>query len=418
MVSFYKGNESGEIPGLLPASDGYFWWEAGAMFDTLIQYWALTGDDQYNNIVSQGIQFQEGDHADFMPLNQTKSLGNDDQSIWASAAMTAVELSFPAPSADSSWLSLAENVFNDLVARWDESTCGGGLRWQIFPFNIGYDYKNSVSNGGFFQLAARLARHTGNATYSDWADKVFAWSTTAGFVDAKYNVYDGASVTNNCSSINHVQFSLNAGLYLSGAAHLYNISGDAKWKTALDGLLSNTLSVFFNDASILTEISCESTNKCTTDMEAYKGLLAQDLVRTVQMAPYTENQIIPKLTTSARAAAKSCIGGMSGSVCPVSWSGTEVASSATGGVGEQLSALSVIQGLLVDELKTNTTGAGAGTSQTTSASGTQTTSSTTTTSAAGSASTSATPKSGATLAASTSTGIFLGVLASVAWVVL
>ena len=46
MVSYYKGNVSGQTPGLLPGppptpsvtNAGYFWWEAGAMFGSLIDY--------------------------------------------------------------------------------------------------------------------------------------------------------------------------------------------------------------------------------------------------------------------------------------------------------------------------------------------------------------------------------------------
>jgi len=37
MSTWYKGNQSGQIPGLLPGP--YYWWEAGAMFGSLIDYW-------------------------------------------------------------------------------------------------------------------------------------------------------------------------------------------------------------------------------------------------------------------------------------------------------------------------------------------------------------------------------------------
>ena len=80
--------------------------------------------------------------------------------------MSAVERRFQSPPSSSpQWLPLAEAVFNDLASRWDLTSCAGGLKWQIFSSNTGYDYKNTPSNGGLFQLAARLARYTGNATY-------------------------------------------------------------------------------------------------------------------------------------------------------------------------------------------------------------------------------------------------------------
>lgn len=48
--------------------------------------------------------------------------GNDDQSSWGLAAMTAAERSFPAISAIGSYLTLAQNVFDTQAARWDEKT--------------------------------------------------------------------------------------------------------------------------------------------------------------------------------------------------------------------------------------------------------------------------------------------------------
>lgn len=86
LVSQYHGNETGEIPGIL--NDEY-WWVGGAMFDALIQYWHLTGDSQYNSITSQALLFQVGPQDNYMPTNQTSTLGNDHQDFWALAAMSA-----------------------------------------------------------------------------------------------------------------------------------------------------------------------------------------------------------------------------------------------------------------------------------------------------------------------------------------
>ena len=71
MMSYYKGNETGMAVGLLP--DPYYWWEAGAMFGQMIEYWFYTGDDTYNDIVTQGLLAQVGEHNDYMPQNQTRT---------------------------------------------------------------------------------------------------------------------------------------------------------------------------------------------------------------------------------------------------------------------------------------------------------------------------------------------------------
>lgn len=222
VLSFYTHNGQGpSIPGLLPGP--YYWWEGGLMFDSLINYWAYSGDASVVPTIQQGVLFQIGPDNNFMPPNQTKSIGNDDQNTWALAAMTAAEFGFPQASDQKvSWLQLAENVFNDQAARWDAATCAGGLRWQIFSFNNGYSYKNSLSNGNFLQLAARLAKFTGNQTYVDWAQKTLEWSQNIGLVTSEGQVYDGTDALMNCTSLDHVQWSNSLGTYLSGAAYLSN----------------------------------------------------------------------------------------------------------------------------------------------------------------------------------------------------
>ena len=191
---------------------------------TLIDYWRYTGDSSHNDVVSQALLFQVGPNNDYMPPNQTKDEGNDDQGFWGMAAMLAAETNFPNPApTQPQWLALAQAVFNEMVTRWDTTTCGGGLRWQIFSFNNGFTYKNSIANGCFFNLAARLARYTGNTTYSSWAETIWDWEASIGLIDSSYNIYDGSSDTTNCSTVDRLQWTYNAGIYLHGAANMFNL---------------------------------------------------------------------------------------------------------------------------------------------------------------------------------------------------
>nr|POE59248.1 mannan endo-1,6-alpha-mannosidase dcw1 [Quercus suber] len=229
MLNYYSGDEPGGTPGLLPQP--YYWWEAGAMFGTLIDYWYYTGDDQFNAITSAAMQFQTGPDSNFMPPNQTSSLGNDDQGFWSLAAMSAAEVKFPNPPSDKpQWLALAQGVFNSQAGRWDLSTCGGGLKWQIYSFNSGWNYKNSISNGIFFNLGARLGAYTQNQTYLDWAEKTWDWSEAIGLLNDTGGtgtaVYDGSADNINCSDVNHQRWSYNSGVYLLGAAVMWNQVSD------------------------------------------------------------------------------------------------------------------------------------------------------------------------------------------------
>ena len=221
MVQPYTGNATGGVPGNLPAP--YYWWEAGAWCGVLIDYYYFTGDDTYNDLTTQAMLFQVGPNNDYMPPNQTKTEGNDDQGFWGMAAMSAAEQKFPNPPADSpQWLALAQAVFNSQALRWDTNSCNGGLKWQIFTFNNGYNYKNTISNGCFFNIAARLAMYTGNSSYSEWADRTWDWLFAVGLGSPTYQFFDGTDDTQNCTSLDHIQWTYNAGVMMLGAANMYN----------------------------------------------------------------------------------------------------------------------------------------------------------------------------------------------------
>jgi mannan endo-1,6-alpha-mannosidase len=190
ILSMYVGNQTGQIPGIFLPSNVYYWWLGGGTWNVnhlslhlsdsisqaFVDYWRYTNDSTYNALVTQALLFQVGPNNDYMPPNQTSSEGNDDHAFWGLAAMTAAEANYPNPPAGQpQWLALSQAVFNLMAGNWDNATCNGGLRWQIYPFNKGYNYKNSISNGCLFHLAARLARYTGNETYANWATTVFDW---------------------------------------------------------------------------------------------------------------------------------------------------------------------------------------------------------------------------------------------------
>ncbi|KAJ2977572.1 hypothetical protein NUW58_g7770 [Xylaria curta] len=269
LMSMYNGNQVGQTPGLLPQP--YYWWEAGALMGALIDYWYYTGDTTYNEITQQGMLHQVGPYNDFMPPNQTLTEGNDDQGFWGMAAMSAAEYNFQNPEpGQPQWLALAQAVFNTQAARWDTEHCNGGLRWQIFTWNNGFDYKNSISQACFFNLAARLALYTGNSSYADWATKTWDWMVAVEFIDENYRIYDGATVGHNCTDITPYEFSYNVGGFLLGAAAMVEYSNKAMktdnaaiWHERVDGLLNSTELIFFfgddvND-KVMIEVACERT---------------------------------------------------------------------------------------------------------------------------------------------------------------
>lgn len=188
---------------------------------------ADTGDASNNPATIQAISWQAGTNGEFQPSNQTSDEGNDDQAFWAFSALAAAECNFPDPPAGyPSYIAMGQAVFNVQTPRWDPSTCGGGLRWQFNPLNPGYTYKNIAANGGYFQVAARLARYTGNETYVQYADKMWDWIAASPLYDASnpdlIQINDGAEDTVNCTNPNPAQYSYNYGILIAGLAYLYN----------------------------------------------------------------------------------------------------------------------------------------------------------------------------------------------------
>ncbi|KAH7336076.1 putative 3-methylitaconate isomerase [Rhexocercosporidium sp. MPI-PUGE-AT-0058] len=298
MMSYYTGNNTGDIPGNLPAP--YYWWEAGAMFGAMIDvdYWYYTGDTTYNDVTTQALLWQVGPNRDYMTPNQTKTEGNDDQGFWGLAAMSAAEVNFPNPPPDQpQWLALAQ------------------------------------------------------ATY--------VWMESIGLIDQNYYIFDGSDDLINCTKVNRLQWTYNAGAMLLGAANMYNhTNGSTVWKTRLDGLIKG-LDVFFpNGQNVMQEVACENNGLCNVDQHSFKAYLARWMAATTKMAPYTYDAIMGKLGPSAKAAAAQCSGGNNGRTCGLRWS-MGATWDGSYGVGQEMAALEVIQSNLISQVSgpvTNITG--------------------------------------------------------------
>ncbi|RAH75007.1 glycoside hydrolase family 76 protein [Aspergillus aculeatinus CBS 121060] len=372
-MQHYNGNKTGEIPGVIPS----LWGEGGVLFNLMIQYWYFTGDASNNPAVSQGMYWQIGDN-DYMPSNWSSQIGNDDQMAWGLAAMTAAELDYPQDVNQTSWLTLAEGVFNTQVARWDTSNCGGGLRWQIWPFESGYTQKNAISNGGLFQLSARLARYTHNQTYADWAEKIWDWSASVPLLkNDTWSIADSTDVDNGCTTQGNTQWTANYGPYISGAAYMYNYTNgqNSKWKSGLDSLLNVSFETFFPEkygGLILSEILCEPTENCNSLEDTYKGTYVSDLTLASLVAPYISSEVSSRLQASAVGAAKQCTGGNNQTLCGRRWYSDEW--DGTDGREEQLSATSIFFANMAGFTGKGVATAAAAANQTTGSAGTNGTS--------------------------------------------
>ncbi|PLB33858.1 glycoside hydrolase family 76 protein [Aspergillus candidus] len=348
MMSTYKANET-DNPGKLEGT----WWEAAGMFLHLIQYYHVTGDDTYNKDTTEGMQEQSGEDQDYRPKSELAWLGNDDQMFWGVAAITAAELKYPEDPKGASWLALAQAVFNTQKPAWDPAACGGGLRWQMHSVKPGYDLKNSISNGGLFQIAARLARYTSDDEYVEWANKIWDWSVSVPLInDETWYVADSTSTKDGCKSAGREQWTYTYGTYLIGSAYMYNHTKDEKWLKRVNGLLDATLDQFWPQkyfgynpkGETLIEVGCEKPGNCDNNMKTYKGLLGSWLAFVARVVPTTRDRITPKLEGAARAAAKSCTGSKHNE-CGMRW--YEDKYDGNGGMEQDMSALSMFTANLI-----------------------------------------------------------------------
>ena len=138
----------------------------------------------------------------------------------------------------------------------------------------------------------------------------------------------------------------------------------------------------------MLEYECEEKEICNNNEILYKGIFMRDLALVSTVAPYTMDDILPRLQGSASAAAEACTG-ESNDTCGVRWYTEKY--DGEKGMEEELSATSVFTANLVAFDRktvatqaggTNATSANTNTSET-RASGTQAASSASGTSANG-----------------------------------
>lgn len=345
LMDYYWGKDYGGTVGMF--THPYYWWQAGGAFGGMIDYSYYFDNTTYVDTIITSMMYQKGDDSNFMPLNQTSTEGNDDQVFWGIAAMQAAERNFTNPGGHNpTWFDLATATFNTMKNRWDDTSCGGGLRWQIFQWNNGYDYKNTISNSGLFHLGARLLRYTGNDSYYlEWCERTYDWMVDVDFIDEElFYAYDGATTGSNCTTKTPYLWSYNLALLVSGCAYMYNHTQDEKWLTRTLGFVESS-KIFFDEYGVMFESACMRVHTCKTDQRAFRAYFARCLALTAVLVPQTYDTIYGRLEVTANAIAQSCSGGTDQHTCGMNWSHTGWDDYY--GLGEQMSALESVQSLMI-----------------------------------------------------------------------
>lgn len=97
----------------------------------------------------------------------------------------------------------------------------------------------------------------------------------------------------------------------------------------------------------MSDPECEVQKTCDGNSACFKGLLSSWMAFTTTLVDGKADEILPKIQTSAVAAAKQCSGGADGKICGQRW--YQPTWDGSSGIGEQMSALSVLSSSLVVE---------------------------------------------------------------------
>ncbi|KAH8897302.1 glycoside hydrolase [Thozetella sp. PMI_491] len=360
---YYPSNSTiGLIQSEYEEEDPYSPKESAMFWDSLLNYWFLTGDDQYNDMVSKAILGRVGENVDFFPRDLWARSDNEDQVAWALTCLAAAEREFPnPPSGQPQWLNLSKTIFDIQASRWDTQECDGGIRVNPYAAYNGDGYYYKHPGSWFLLLAARLGAFTGNQTYFDWAEKEYSWAAgTPGLVTSDFAVYYGLPLTGgHCNSPVNFEYTFNQAAFLYGSAVAYNATSSDVWRKRVEGHLERFSTFFVKESDnvnatdsaggdILTEQTCAKvTTLCSRDERYYKSLAARWMSQAAVSAPFIADKVGSFLQGSAANAAKTCTGTDTGKLCGFWWETGKYAGAgkyAGGGeLAEEIGALEIIQ---------------------------------------------------------------------------
>lgn len=209
----------------------------------------------------------------------------------------------------STFFDIAKNTYVEVRDQWDE-LCGGGLYWARDRNDAQANkrtYKSTITNVEQIILAVRLYNLTDDKEYLDHAIKVYDWLVgPVNVITRDGKVYDGVN-SDSCGSIVTSEHSYNAGLFLGGAALLFEATKDQKYMRDIRRVLTNYESVFVRDNIFIDP--CEVTDEvCRRNQAQFKGvaIFSLNYVHQYSTDSSIKNKIKTWIETSASEMFKTC----------------------------------------------------------------------------------------------------------------
>lgn len=254
-----------------------YWWEAQA-WEAVMDRYERTHDAASRQMIDDVFDGWRAAYPDFRENDW-----NDDMGWWARGSIRAYEL-----TGEARYLTEAQDIFA-YIAQYEDTTYGGGIWWKNVDVGDGTrNEKNVATNGTAVWTALRLYAATGDTTYRDTAERLYAWLQTN--FDRDGHIRDHVSGTGQFTDYD---WTYNQGQLAGAALQMYLLTDDQQYldraTRATDWAVDN-----------LT-VAGTFLNEGTSDTEGFKAILTRDIRALIDDAGQTQYEAV--LTRNASQAA-------------------------------------------------------------------------------------------------------------------
>jgi len=261
------------------------WFVSGEMWGGIFDHSRWTGDKSFDTIAATALgnasynEQQDLLGGDMRTFNE-KTLGkwNDDISWWALSMMAGVEIygNDAVMPGSGKFITVAATTWAENLEQWDNQ-CGGGIYWSRDRTDSGRkNYKNTITNGEFMALGARLAYMTRNMTYLDWSVKAYDWMKNVGMITSDYHVYDGAQAPNcGADTLVKTEWTYSYGVIIQALVYMHRTTPTASYLSDAAQFAKVAIAKFASNGGIGD--LCEASGNCGRDPPTFKAQLVKGL---------------------------------------------------------------------------------------------------------------------------------------------